>query len=283
MKENNFYVVFGWMRSQLKLKGFDVDVYAIIYGFSQAENQKFTGSLRYLCDTLCISKPTVIKSLQSLIEKDLIIKTTEIKNNVSFNSYEINKNFTGGKETLLGVKNIDKGSKVTLPEVVKKLYWGSKETLPNNIDNNIINNKECKKEKNHTSFLTDDTAETYETQKPTETAQISTIIPKDVQTYQNDILSQYRPPYEPKKQFNKVGDVVRKIKEEHSIDWDTFKIGCSIKNDSSMLNSAMKNWWEDRVVVRDWGNKQGLPFRDWEAVYKDIKNFIRHFAKLYYK
>jgi hypothetical protein len=157
----------------------------------------------------------------------------------------------------------------------------SQNIIKDNNNRNII--KEYDSEKNHTFFLTDDTEQTYETQKPTETAQISTIIPKDVQTYQNDILSQYKPPYEPKKQFNKVGDVVRKIKEEHSIDWDTFKIGCSIKNDSSMLNSAMKNWWEDRVVVRDWCNKQDVPFRDWDAIYKDIKNFIRNFAKLYYK
>lgn len=43
----NFYVVQGWMVSDLGLKGNELAVYAIIYGFSQAEQQYYTGSAQY--------------------------------------------------------------------------------------------------------------------------------------------------------------------------------------------------------------------------------------------
>lgn len=158
----------------------------------------------------------------------------------------------------------------------------SKNIIKDNNNRNIIID-ELKKENAHTFFLTDDIAETYETQKSTETAQISTIIPEEVQSYQNNKIIKYKLPYNEINEQITVGHIIRKIKDEYPIDWDTFKISCSIKEDSSMLNSAMKNWWEDRVVVRDWCNKQDVPFRDWDAIYKDIKNFVRNFAKLYYK
>lgn len=34
VKPENFYVVQGWMISELKLKGNELNVYAIIFGFS---------------------------------------------------------------------------------------------------------------------------------------------------------------------------------------------------------------------------------------------------------
>jgi predicted transcriptional regulator len=280
MKDDNFTILWDFMGTELGLSGLDKEIYAIIYGFYKNQNE-FTGSLKYLNKRTGKSISSIQRSLNSLKEKRLILNVDEYINNVKHVRYSIN-------EKILDSKNIktinDHGGIVKMTMGYSQNdHLGIVKMTNNNKDNNIIKIKSDNKEKNHTSFLTDDTEQTYETQKPTETAQISTIIPKDVQTYQDDILSQYRPPYEPKKQFETVGHIIRKIKEEHSIDWDTFKIGCSIKNDSSMLNSAMKKWWEDRVVVRDWCNKQDVPFRDWEAVYKDIKNFIRNFAKLYYK
>ena len=46
----NYITIQGWMRTELELKGNDLMVYAIIYGFSQSESNRFTGSLQYLAD-----------------------------------------------------------------------------------------------------------------------------------------------------------------------------------------------------------------------------------------
>lgn len=148
INDNNYYQISGWMINRLKLKGVALSAYAIIYGFSQDDENEFTGSLQYLCD-FCggISKPTIIKALKELTEKEYIIRREEIINGVTFVRYKINlevvkKLYQGSKETLQG------GSKETLT-------GGSKETLPNNNipDNNIIDNKsDNKKERKKDSF-----------------------------------------------------------------------------------------------------------------------------------
>ena len=136
IKDENYYVIHGWMLNQLNLKGVQLQIYAIIYGFSQCEDVEFSGSLSYLCDFTGTSKPTVIKALNDLQEKGLIFKREEKINGVQFNRYSV---------TLPLVKNFNRGSKETLPEVVKKLNGGSKETLPNNIyiKNNIKREREA--------------------------------------------------------------------------------------------------------------------------------------------
>lgn len=133
IKDENYYVIHGWMLNQLDLKGVQLQIYAIIYGFSQCEDVEFTGSLSYLCDFTGTSKPTVIKALNDLQEKGLIFKREEKINGVQFNRYSI---------TLPLVKNFNRGSKETLIGLSKNFNGGSKETLPNNIYNNINIKKE---------------------------------------------------------------------------------------------------------------------------------------------
>jgi hypothetical protein len=136
VKDENYYQISGWMINKLKLKGNALNIYAIIYGFTQDGESIFTGSRQYLCDFTGATKPTIDRALDELVDKQLIIKTTETINNVLFNKYRANLNFvdfTTGKETLLPDKEI--------------LQVGGKETLPNNInidnkDNNIKNKKE---------------------------------------------------------------------------------------------------------------------------------------------
>ena len=137
--DDNYYQVSGWMLNRLHLKGTELRIYAIIYGFSQDGESKFTGSLQYLCDFTLSSKPTVIKALKGLVDKGYIIKAEKVVNGIKFNEYSAD---------LLVVKKLNSGGKETLPEVVKKLNSGGKETLPNNkvynkdLNNNNINNKE---------------------------------------------------------------------------------------------------------------------------------------------
>ena len=50
IKNENHVTISGWMINELNLKGNDLMVYAIIYGFSQTTGTAFTGSLSYLAD-----------------------------------------------------------------------------------------------------------------------------------------------------------------------------------------------------------------------------------------
>lgn len=122
--ENNYLVILDFMVKDLKLKGSELLVYALIYGFSQDGESKYYGSRRYIAEWFNCSLPTIDKALNGLLEKELIIKDEEIINGVKFNR------FRTSKETLQGIK---------------KLYRGSKETLHNNTniykkENIIINN-----------------------------------------------------------------------------------------------------------------------------------------------
>lgn len=132
-KNTNTIVIQGWMINDLNLSGNELILYALIYGFSQDGESEFYGSLNYVSTALNCSKPTAIKSLNSLVDKNLIFKTQNSINGIVYSKYSVNVDFfNGSKETLL-VKNYELGSKETLR--------GSKETLPNNnIYNNIYNN-----------------------------------------------------------------------------------------------------------------------------------------------
>ena len=134
----NFYVVQGWMVSDLGLKGNELAVYAIIYGFSQADGEWFSGSLNYLTDWTNLSKQSIINVLKSLVKNDLIEKREQIIHGVKFCSYR-SKKLTGGSQKTLPpvVKKVDHGSQKTLTGVVKKVDWGSQKTLPNNITDKI--------------------------------------------------------------------------------------------------------------------------------------------------
>ena len=83
----NYITIQGWMVNELKLKGNELLIYAIIYGFSQLENQRFTGSLKYLADWTNSSKQGIQKSLKSLIKKNLITKEDKVINGVKFCEY----------------------------------------------------------------------------------------------------------------------------------------------------------------------------------------------------
>lgn len=77
----------GWMVSDLGLKGNELLIYAIIYGFSQDKESKFKGSLQYLADWTNSTKQGVQKVLKSLLEKQLLLKDEKIVNNIKFCEY----------------------------------------------------------------------------------------------------------------------------------------------------------------------------------------------------
>jgi len=77
MKQEYYINIQSWMIRDLKLTGNKLLVYATIYGFSQDGENSYMGGLVYLQKALRISYPTVIRTINFLINKKYIIKTAE--------------------------------------------------------------------------------------------------------------------------------------------------------------------------------------------------------------
>lgn len=142
---NTYYTVQAWMVNDLGLRGNELALYAIIWGFSQDGRSEFVGSISYIQEWLGCSRPTVIKTLAALAEKGLVVKKVA-KNGFDCNAYKALPNpLDGSQKTLPGVvKNFNQGSKEILPGVVKNFNGGSQNSLPNNNTNNYISNNSNK-------------------------------------------------------------------------------------------------------------------------------------------
>ena len=154
----NYITIQGWMIEELNLKGNDLIVYAIIYGFCQQENHPFYGSLDYIAKWTNSTRQGIVKNINNLIEKGLI-KKEEIKGQSNKyylckreNDDEIKKeDVEQVSEQSLPVNKVNKGSK-------QSLQAASKQSLQNNINNNInidiLNklNEVCKTKFNPTKF-----------------------------------------------------------------------------------------------------------------------------------
>ena len=140
--DKNYIVIQSFMVSELGLKGNELLIYAIIFGFSQTTGQTFHGSLTYLESWTNSTRPTVISSLKSLVEKGLIEKEEQTINGVKYCSYRA-KISTDKAERV--VKNFNDGSKEILPNNI--LY----NIVDNIVDNNIVENAE----KHNTKTITE--------------------------------------------------------------------------------------------------------------------------------
>lgn len=133
VRDENFVVEHGWMINRFGLKGNDLRIYAIIYGFSQTSDQWFTGGLQYLADWVCGTKQGVIKNLKTLLEMGLIQKRETTINGVKACSYRATQ-FNGVKQSLTGHETeFNGGIKQSLTGCSTELNGGVKQSLPNNI------------------------------------------------------------------------------------------------------------------------------------------------------
>ena len=171
IKNSNFYVVNGWMVNDLKLTGRELQVYAIIYGFTQDDDTEFSGSLNYIAEWLGTnSRHTVLRAINSLLEKGLITKRQVISKDTTTNYYKTVWPYPriDNAETAQGgsVETAQGGSAKTAQGGVSKRHGVSVETaqgasaetahniyISNNISNNIDNLlvKKEKKEEKHDS------------------------------------------------------------------------------------------------------------------------------------
>lgn len=135
---NTYYTVQAWMVSDLGLKGNELALYAIIYGFSQDGRSEFMGSISYIQEWLGCSRNTAIKTMAGLVEKGLVKKKIAA-NGIDCNAYKALPNFPDGSaKSAPGVVQIlTGGSANSALEVVQNLTGGSANSAPNN---NIYNN-----------------------------------------------------------------------------------------------------------------------------------------------
>lgn len=131
IREDNYIMIQGWMVTELELKGNELLIFAIIHGFSQDGETRFTGGLQYLADWTNSTKQGISKNLKSLVNKGYIAKEEKIINGVKFCEYYATK----FNEVL---NKVECGMQQSLTPMQQSLTGGIKQSLTNNIDN-IIN------------------------------------------------------------------------------------------------------------------------------------------------
>lgn len=121
-KKEISFTVQSFMIKDLKLKGNDLLIYALIYGFSQDGESCFKGDLDYISSLTACSRETVIRSINSMIKSGLIEK----KKTITKNHYRVVINTQCQNDTVDSVK-------MTPPQC-------QNDTLSPIYNNNTINN-----------------------------------------------------------------------------------------------------------------------------------------------
>ena len=139
ISDGNYITIQSWMRTDLKLSGNELIVYAIIYGFSQNKQGEFAGSAQYLADWVGCTRRTVMSILSSLVEEKFITKTEIVLNNNEKRvSYQAER---GCEKISQGVKKFHRGCEKISQGGVKKFHRGCEKISHNiNINNNTNNN-----------------------------------------------------------------------------------------------------------------------------------------------
>lgn len=131
IKDGSYINIQSFMVTELELKGNELLVYAIIYGFSQTNGTYFSGSTQYLADWTNSTRQGIMKNLKSLIDKGLIEKVGE---NQQVNYYK----------ALRPVNKVNQSTELTrkqsLQEEVTEFTGTCKQSLHSNIDNILDNN-----------------------------------------------------------------------------------------------------------------------------------------------
>lgn len=128
MKNENYINIQGWMINELELKGNELILYALIYGFTQDGQNTFKGSISYIREALRLSNRSVVNLIKKLVDKKLIKKT---KGSLG-NEYQALVKKVHSEESSL-VKKVHK-------QPVKKVHLASEKSSHNNNKYNNINN-----------------------------------------------------------------------------------------------------------------------------------------------
>jgi uncharacterized membrane protein YheB (UPF0754 family) len=151
MENTDFLNIQGWMINELNLKGNELIIYALIYGFTKDGVSEFRGSRQYMADWTNSSVRSVQNVVNSLVNKGMIEKINHINKygSLETSGYKaINVPKLSSEKNSLVEKKVHEGSEKSSPPLEKKVHEGSEKSSHNNIDNNISNNIVDIKEKN---------------------------------------------------------------------------------------------------------------------------------------
>lgn len=132
MERENFITIQGFMVKDLKLKGTELLIYALIYGFSQDNSSYYSNSYNYIAEWVGISKRQVINILSKLIKIDLICKVSS-NDGQEKNKYKVTKKrtlVTDEKPSTTGVIDFTPTSEKISPQPVQKFHHPSEKISP---------------------------------------------------------------------------------------------------------------------------------------------------------
>lgn len=150
--QQEFFITYTWMRTELKLKGLKSDLYAIIYSFAM-QGLPFSGSTKYLCDRTGYSaRDKIITALNQLCAQNLLIKIEDNSKKHKPNVYTINQDLSQKAISTYSQKLQEKNELIAksdmtyskkLQDLSQKAISAYSQKLPNNKYNNkdIYNNK----------------------------------------------------------------------------------------------------------------------------------------------
>lgn len=148
IKKGSFYVVQEFMVTDLKLKGLEKEIFAIIWGFSMTDNQYFTGSQKYLAEWTASTTRGVRKALAALKEKGLLEERERITSKGKCMDYRainpaLEEQSSASTEEQSSAEHRNK-----VPQLEEQSSAGGAEhSSDHNIDNNNIDYKIVKKER----------------------------------------------------------------------------------------------------------------------------------------
>ena len=148
MKENNYITIPGFLRTRLNLKGNELLITALIYGFSQDGKSWFHGKTEYIAEWVGVSEKHVLRILKNLTDKGVLEKKEIYVNNQAKRCYyRFCDKYVAGCEnvTVAGCENVthDNIYNDNIDNNIKKeKYKKEKKGSPENKFSVIINESE---------------------------------------------------------------------------------------------------------------------------------------------
>ncbi len=136
LNKHSFILIPAFAVSELKLKGTELLVYSIIYGFSQDGESYFQGSLAYLSEWTNTSKECIRQNLISLMNKNLIRKTHTYINGNKLCKYQVISLDEVEKPKLDTTQESCTPHTNNLVDTIQESCTNN--IVTNNIDNNIV-------------------------------------------------------------------------------------------------------------------------------------------------
>ena len=140
---DQYLIIPSFARTDLDLKGNELLIFSLIYGFGQDGVSRFRGSLDYICEWTGATKPSVVSALSKLMEKGFINKF-DISVNGACKRTEYTINLSGLKNFTRELKNFNRTGKETLLAIQYDNIVEDNIVKEKDINSNILKESEKK-------------------------------------------------------------------------------------------------------------------------------------------